>query len=453
MHHAEDDVTLTLILPWFPILLGVGVGGRLLGRTRGLFLGILSALFWVVLVQASVGPAVWKDPWTVATIVAGAVAIAAMGRWSGERPIDQPLPTTSAEPPTDVNMIIRSDECLAPLQQLSAAMDQFDDWLDEHRDDSDPWPKFNELVRSVMYQCCKATHIKPYHLRSEGEELVPLNEPDPLVDIEPLSARRGIVGHVVTTGRSYVAGDITQGELVEQLARESQNTMAWCFAIRQGTSPLGAVVVGQLGIAPDRNTPLLRATERLISQFWCTLCEAIRSRSAVQDDPVSGLLTRPAFLRRAKESLRDSYQEGEPVAVAVIALEGLRELSDSGRWEVADEVVREVSNVLRRKMRMDDRVGRFDGSRFLLLLRRVDSELASLIVAQLMSRLTGVCRNHGRWHGVVEVRCGVAGSGTERPDLRTLVFRALAQCRRARLENTPIASDLGPISVMNGAVV
>ena len=141
------------------------------------------------------------------------------------------------------------------------------------------------------------------------------------------------------------------------------------------------------------------------------------------------------------------------MVVAAIALEGLREVSDSGRWEVADEVVREVSNVLRRKMRMDDRVGRFDGSRFLLLLRRVDSELASLIVAQFMSRLTGVCRNHGRWHGVVEVRCGVAGSGTERPDLRTLVFRALAQCRRARLENTPIASDLGPISVMNGAVV
>lgn len=446
-------MTLTLILPWFPILLGVGVGGRLLGRTRGLCLGILSALFWVVLVQTSAGPAIWREPWTVATIVAGAVAIAAMGRWSGETPIDKPSSTTSAEPPTDVNMIIRSDECPAPLGQLAVAMDQFDDWLEEHRDHNNPWPKFDELVRSVMYQCCQATHVKPYRVRNEGEELVPLSETDPLVDVKPLPARRGIVGHVVTTGRSYLAGDMTHGELVEELAEESQDTTAWCFAVRQGTSQLGAVVVGQLGVAPDRNKPLLRATERLISQFWCTLCETIRSRRAVQDDPVSGLLIRPAFLHRAEESLRESYREGEPAAVAVIALEGLRELSDSGRWEVVDEVVRETSNVLRRKVRMDDRLGRFDDSRFLLLLRRVDSELASLIVAQLMSRLTGVCNDRERWRETVDVRCGLAGSGTERPDLRTLVCRALAQYRRARLENAPIAGDLGSASVASGATV
>ena len=446
-------MTLTLILPWFPILLGVGVGGRLLGRTRGLYLGILSAFFWVVLVQASAGPAIWREPWTVVMIVAGAVAIAAMGRWSGETPVDRLSPTASAQPPANVNMINRSDECLSPLQQLTTALDQFDDWLEEHRDDNNPWPKFDELVRSVMYQCCQATHVKPYRLRNEGEELVPLNESDPLVDVEPLPARRGIVGHVVTTGRSYVASDMTKGELVEQLAEESQDTVAWCFAVRQGTSQLGAVVVGQLGIAPDPNRPLLCAMERLISQFWCMLCETIRSRRAVQDDPVSGVLIRPAFLHRADEALRESYREGEPVAVAVIALEGLRRLRDSGRWEVADQVVRETSNVVRRKVRMDDRLGRFDDFRFLLLLRRVDSGLASLIVAQLMSRLTGVCHDRERWRETVDVRCGVAGSGTERPDLRTLVSRALAQYRRARLENAPIASDLGSTSVANGVTV
>ena len=91
---------------------------------------------------------------------------------------------------------------------------------------------------------------------------------------------------------------------------------------------------------------------------------------------------------------------------------------------------------------MDDHLGRFDGSRFVLLIRRVDTELASLIVGQIMSRLEILCNDIERWRVCVAVRCGVVGSGTENPDLRTLISRALVQCRRARLEDARIASDL-----------
>ncbi len=102
-------------------------------------------------------------------------------------------------------------------------------------------------------------------------------------------------------------------------------------------------------------------------------------------------------------------------------------------------------------MRLDDRSGRFDGSRFVLLLRRVDSELASLIVAQLMSRLETLCGDEARWGVKLSARCGVAGSGTEQPDLQTLVSRALIQGRRARLEDLSVCSDLRSLSVANGA--
>jgi diguanylate cyclase (GGDEF)-like protein len=139
------------------------------------------------------------------------------------------------------------------------------------------------------------------------------------------------------------------------------------------------------------------------------------------------------------------------VAVVVIALERLRQLNDSGRWEVADELVHEASAALRRKVRLDDRLGRFDGSRFILLLRRVDSELASLIVAQIVSRLTATCGDESRWAASIGVRCGLVGSGTENPDIRTLVSRALVQCHRARKEDTQIASDLSPALAVSGS--
>ena len=51
-------------------------------------------------------------------------------------------------------------------------------------------------------------------------------------------------------------------------------------------------------------------------------------------------ITQETFLQVAEQSLRESYGQAEPVALAVVVMEGLRTLNDSGRWEVADEVVR-----------------------------------------------------------------------------------------------------------------
>ena len=100
-------------------------------------------------------------------------------------------------------------------------------------------------------------------------------------------------------------------------------------------------------------------------------------------------------------------------------------------------------------MRSDDRVGRFDGSRFVVLLRRVDSELATLIVEQLTERLESVCHNRSRWGTVMNVRCGLVGSGTKKPDIKTLMEKALAQDRRARTHNMRTATDLAtePLTV------
>ena len=447
-------MNLTLFLPWFPILLGVGVGGRLLGRGRGLALGVLCAFFWIVLTQASAGITVWQHPWPVATMILGAITIAAMGAWAGDHTVadlreghgvvGEARRAASSDGGALRGNLMHGESAAtdAGLDQLAAAIDRCDNWLAEHRGDVDPRPSLGEFIRTTLYECCRATHVKPYRLSSDGDELVALREPDPFSPTRRISARVGIVGHVVTTGRSYRAGDRTQGELVGALADGSGESIAWCFAISRGTQRLGAVIVGRLDIDPERNRALLGATQRLIAQFWCMLDEAVHARAADQYDPVSGLHTRPAFLEAARQTIGESYASGEPVAAVVIALEGLRSLNDSGRWEMADELVCEVSAYLRGKVRMDDRLGRFDGSRFILLLRRVDSELATLIVRQIITRLTTLCGDSARWRTAVHVRCGLAGSGTEQPDPRTLISRALTESQRARTEGLTIASDL-----------
>lgn len=432
---------LALLLPWFPIILAVGVGGRLLGPARGIGLGVVCAVFWIFLMQASFAAGYWEQPWHVVAALAGAAAIVAMGAWAGEmagslpqaqaRVTQEGSPTQAGEPtPT------RS------LARVSTLLGKFEGWMAEHGDDPDPWPQFDELIRRVLNQCCHASHVKPYRVVSNGQALAPLRAVDDLQDAHQLPTRRGIIGHVFTSGSSYLAGDPTQGEMVAKLAEASDNSTVWCFPIAQGNQRLGVVAVGRLEPGSQRDRSLLKIVEQLVSLYWGRLDDAQRSRRTGRDDPASGLLTRKAFLQVGRQTLRNAYRLSEPVALAVIGLESLRQLNDSGGWDVADELVREVAGLVKEKVRSDDRLARYDESRFIVLLRRVDSELATLILTQLITRLETLCADEKRWGFNIRVRCGLVGSGTGQPELKTLMTDAVALCQRARHDDVTMTSDL-----------
>lgn len=434
-------MVLTLLLPWFPIVLAVGVGGRLLGRTRGGGLGVLCALFWIILIQASNGEAIWMNPWTTATILAGAVAIIAMGRWSGDVPDVEALPSLHpAGAASDPMPSAQTDVDAARL--VTEAIEQFDSWLDAHRDDTDPWPDFDEFLRTMLRHACQARKVRAFRIAGEGQELAPLREPESASGSDRLSARHGLLGHVVTSGRPYRADHDAAGERLGELAAQGDEAVAWCFAVREGVRRLGVVSVGVLDLEPRRCHHRLRAMESLVNHFWVTLAGVVHGRRAAQLDPECGVLTREAFLRDATKGMESSYRQGEPVVVAILAIEGLRELNDAGRWDATDEFLSMCGQELRKRIRIDDVLGRFDGSRLVLLLQRVDSELATLIMRQTVARLETLCRDGDRWPAAMSIRSGLAGSGTGKPDLTTLLTRALAQGRRAREEHLAVASDL-----------
>lgn len=440
----------SLLLPWFPILLGVGVGGRLLGRARGFGLGLICALFWIALVQATQGFAVWNDVWTALTLTVGAFAIVMIGGWAGETDqpgtADRPSHSEAMLHSTDAGIVVDTGSRTDRYDRIRAAIERFQDWLESHRGLSDPWPDFGEFLRAALYECCQATHVKPYRLLPDAQELQLLRATDPFREVERVPARSGILGHVITTGRSFVSGDAMQGELLDRLADETQFPASWCFAVAGGPQRFGAVSIGRHALDPALDRSLMHTVEQLVALFWIHLQEVVHGRIAGDDDPVSHLLNREAFFASAEQSLRDCYDQGEPAALAVVTLHGMRQLNDSGRWELSDELIRDVGGLLRRKVRVDDRVGRFDGSRFIWLLKCVDSDLARLIVGQLMDQLKQIVREReedaSRAGAAIGVCCGLTGAGLDKPNLRTLVARALAQGQRARTENVAVATDL-----------
>ena len=349
-------------------------------------------------------------------------------------------PPSTLAPNAMRNSAPAGEMTMLSVATIADVIGQFEEWISRIRSGSNPWPEFGELVRSALHQCCGATLVTPYRVTSNGKELRALREADSLVQTDRVNTRKGIVGHVFTTGRTYVAGDASNGELIETLSRDAEHSrIAWCFVTRQGSRRIGLVTAARFA---ETSRAILPLAERLISLFWQMTSDVDRTRTLEQCDPVCGLLSRPAFLESSEGALAETYRQNAPAAVAVLSLEGLRTMSDTGRWEVADDLLREVSRFLQTKVRAEDRLGRFDGSRFVLLLRGVDSELAVLIVRQILAQLSTVCGDLGRWGAPIKIRCGLAGSGAAAPSLRDLVSRALMQMQRARDQNRLISSDI-----------
>jgi GGDEF domain-containing protein len=423
-------------LHWFPIALGVGIACGLAGPKRSRMITFAGAAYWLTLAISLTHGSILKDVATLWSALGGAAVIGLIGFWVAPPSEASPAPAASQK-------MIQALETAGPSPVDAAAdvLANFDAWLTDYRGKPDPWPDFGEFLVSAIHSAVGGKHVRVYRLMSDGDQLHPLRKVD-LGEPDFLPSRGGIVGHVVTTGKSYYAGDPAQGELVQKLADDDDADCIWCFAIRVDRRTIGIVRVGDIEDQPEASLQVLRLVESVVALSWITLTETCRGRLVGHVDPVAGVLTQSAFMKTAVRSLQNSYSHGEPVAVVNINIEGMRRLHDAGQWDQANALIHETSSLLMQRIRQDDEIGVFDSSRFLILLRRVDSELATLIVSQLMEKLTVICADQRRWGCEFTARCGVAGSGTHQPSLHALVTRATENAQKARETSVSIISDL-----------
>ncbi|NOX59996.1 MAG: diguanylate cyclase [Planctomycetes bacterium] len=325
-------------------------------------------------------------------------------------------------------------------ESIANAPQRFNEWLDAHRDLADPWPDFGEFVRATLLACCGASQIKAYRLLSADDTtFFPLHETAPKEkDFPPV--RSGILGHVASSGLSHYADDFDGSTAGTSTGDES---CAWCFAVHFRGGAIGVIQVGELPASSSSARLHLQLVEGVVALCWSTLTEACRSRLADHTDPVAGVLTPAAFVDIAGRSVREAYTKNEPVAVVSFNVEGLRRLTDRGEWEAAKDAVGRVSEILRARIRDDDCAGFFDGSRFIVLLRRVDEELARLIVKKIHTCATSTFSELGRAGEGVGLRCGLATSGSAHLPLRVLIARAGASCTSAREQGTHLSVDSG----------
>jgi diguanylate cyclase (GGDEF)-like protein len=125
-----------------------------------------------------------------------------------------------------------------------------------------------------------------------------------------------------------------------------------------------------------------------------------RLRTAAERDPLTGLLTRPAFATAARQAMALAARQNHPVSLALIDLDGFKEVNDLDGHAAGDELLATLAAAWTGVLRASDVLGRHGGDEFALVMPATTEDDATEVLAR-MRGATSV----GRWsYGVAAWR-------------------------------------------------
>lgn len=106
-------------------------------------------------------------------------------------------------------------------------------------------------------------------------------------------------------------------------------------------------------------------------------------------DPLTGLLNRSGLMIALESSLPPIPER--PHIIAVIDLDGFKEINDTQGHAAGDEVLRQVASDLRAHVRPSDVVARLGGDEFVVVFRRTDADRGDRIAERTADGVSAEC--------------------------------------------------------------
>jgi diguanylate cyclase (GGDEF)-like protein len=113
------------------------------------------------------------------------------------------------------------------------------------------------------------------------------------------------------------------------------------------------------------------------------------TRQALQD-PLTGLSNRRALEQRLQELV--GVRAGAPLSVAMLDLDGFKQVNDRYSHAAGDDVLRAVTRTLRDALRTEDAAARYGGDEFVVLLPSTPLGVAAGALSWVLSAVTGLPR-------------------------------------------------------------
>jgi len=292
---------------------------------------------------------------------------------------------------------------------------------------------------------------------ADGELSIVATHGYPLALVEHLRivAGAGVIGGVYQTRVPMVVPDVSATPGLDRHRSRYRTSSFAAIPIIAGAEALGVVsLTDRISKGPYTQDDIaavsvLMAPVALALGRERVVREAQAYAQAAVIDPVSGLFNRRYFQARLEEELHRAIRQLTSVGLLMVDLDGFKSINDRFGHVAGDMVIRDISEILRRSVRIFDVCTRFGGEEFAVMMPGGTAESAGAIAERIRQRVDAYQRSEPDLAGLrVTASIGVAVSppGVTARDLIERADRALYHAKRAGKNRVSIAGPEGRVS-------
>ena len=205
--------------------------------------------------------------------------------------------------------------------------------------------------------------------------------------LAPRSERPAGVSWVANTARSFLAADAR--ELQASLPRLVATGKTSCalllpVAVRGEVEAVVVLVRRELAEAYDERSIELATT---LAEQAATALALVRARAEAGTDTVTGCMNHRGMRRRLHEEIGRAMRTGSPLSCMLIDLDNFKLVNDRHGHQAGDTVLREVGQALVGEFRAFDRVARYGGDEFVVILPNAELDSAAAAASRALQRL------------------------------------------------------------------
>ncbi len=171
--------------------------------------------------------------------------------------------------------------------------------------------------------------------------------------------------------------------------------------------------------------------EHLISAVRSRIIRYRALRALMVRDSLTGLLNHTSFKERLRAEVARARRLGKPLSVGLIDIDHFKRVNDSHGHPAGDRVIRNLSRLLRQRLRGADVIGRYGGEEFAVALVDTPMESARGVLEAIRESFAAIAHQAG----ATEFRCSFSAGLAQSPpceDAESLIQHADEALYRAK---------------------
>jgi diguanylate cyclase (GGDEF)-like protein len=251
----------------------------------------------------------------------------------------------------------------------------------------DPETIFRALARELLLQP-GVDEMHVHHLAGTDptEELVVVylfEGEGRLSYLLPRGERPPGVEWVAGSGQAFlVAGEHELAASVPRLTETSAMSCALLLPLLE-RGQVEAIVMLVSRACDGFGEPSIELASTLVNQA-ATALALVHARTEAGTDPVAGCMNHRAMHRRLDEEIDRAIRTGSPLSCLLIDLDNFKLINDRHGHHAGDAILRGVVHALAGDLRAFDRVARYGGDEFVVILPNADLPSAAAAAARAL---------------------------------------------------------------------